>query len=390
MKLKIFFGVLLFFILLSLIGAFIAYRSYENFFEKPVSTSQEIYNLKSGSTAITVINDLIANPIDRQVAKFYLHYTHRYTAILSGEYMILNKSLDAILKDMQKGNVVIKSYPTFAVVEGTNYERIMKKISEHSATLKDPEFFASITNPKTFLKTILKEHQDLLALVGDKIQSLEGLISPATYPMYEKEPFLSMFRLAIVKQLQILKEEWESRDDDCILKTPYEAMILASIIERETLVEDEREYVAAVFHNRLVKKMRLQTDPTVMYGIDPLFSGRLKKSDLQSDSPYNTYTRDGLPPTPICMPRAESIHAAIHPANSDVLYFVARDISPKDGHVFSGTLQEHNKAVAEYRKKVKEYNNSRKDADKTSDNKADTVVDKSKTKDKKDAKKAKK
>ena len=364
MKLKIFLGSVLFFVLLGLIFAFICYRSYENFLEKPVSTTQEFYDLKTGSTAMTVINDLVTDPIDRLVAKFYLHYTHRYAAILSGEYMIQNKSLDAILQDMQKGNVVIKSYPTFTVVEGTNYAKIMKKIGEQSETLKDPDFFSSIVNKGDFLKKILSEHQELLEILDSKTESLEGLINPATYPMYEHTPFLSMFRLAIVKQLQILKEEWDNRTSDNVLKTPYEAVILASIIERETLVDDEREYVAAVFHNRLEKNMRLQTDPTVMYGIDPLFNGSLKKTDLKTDSPYNTYTRDGLPPTPICMPRAESIHAALHPADSDVLYFVAKDISPKAGHVFSSTLKDHNKAVAAYRQKVKEYNSGKKGEDK--------------------------
>ena len=138
-------------------------------------------------------------------------------------------------------------------------------------------------------------------------------------------------------------------------------MILASIIERESSIGAERNKIAAVFYNRLKRGMMLQTDPAVMYGVSPDFKGPLTRSQLRKDTPYNTYTRAGLTPTPISMPGAESIQAALHPEKSDALYFVAKSHDPKDGHIFSNSLQEHNKAVSQYRKKVKEYRESLQD-----------------------------
>ncbi len=138
---------------------------------------------------------------------------------------------------------------------------------------------------------------------------------------------------------------WATRDTTIPLKTPYEALILASIVEKETGAAAERPLIAAVFANRLRKGMRLQTDPTVIYGMGEKYDGNIRKRDLTTDTPWNTYTRDGLPPTPIAMPGAASLRAATQPAQADYLYFVARG----DGsHEFTRTLEEHNRAVAKY------------------------------------------
>ena len=146
-----------------------------------------------------------------------------------------------------------------------------------------------------------------------------------------------------------------------LIKTPYEALILASLIEKETLIDEERTLISSAFYNRLKIGMRLQTDPSVMYGVSKTFKGKLTKSHLKKDTPYNTYTRAGLPPTPICMPRESSIYAALHPENSSYLYFVAKTESPKDGHAFTSSLDEHNKAVAAYRKRIKDYKSGKLD-----------------------------
>jgi UPF0755 protein len=144
---------------------------------------------------------------------------------------------------------------------------------------------------------------------------------------------------------QVLAEEWESRAEGLPIETPYQALILASIVEKETAVPSERPAIAGVFVRRLQKGMKLQTDPTVIYGMGARYDGNIRRSDLNEATPYNTYVIDGLPPTPIALPGREAIHAVLHPAEGDSLYFVARG----DGsHQFSATLDEHNRAVRRY------------------------------------------
>jgi UPF0755 protein len=152
---------------------------------------------------------------------------------------------------------------------------------------------------------------------------------------------------------EVLAEEWAGRAESIPIATPYEALILASIIEKETARADERPKISGVFTRRLDKRMRLQTDPTVIYGIGPGFSGNLTRRDLRTDTPYNTYTRNGLPPTPIALPGRYAIHAALHPADGKELYFVATGIG--DGsHAFSATKDEHDAAVAEYLRRLRQ------------------------------------
>ena len=147
---------------------------------------------------------------------------------------------------------------------------------------------------------------------------------------------------------QFLDAEWMKREADLPLETPYDALILASIVEKETGLASERPQIAGVFIRRLRKGMRLQTDPTVIYGIGEQFDGDIRFRDLRKDTPYNTYTRSGLPPTPIAMPGKDAIRAVLHPAPGDSLYFVARG----DGsHLFSATLKAHNRAVDKYQRK---------------------------------------
>lgn len=152
---------------------------------------------------------------------------------------------------------------------------------------------------------------------------------------------------------EVLAEEWAGKGEDTPVGTPYEALVLASIVEKETALAEERPQIAGVFARRLEKRMRLQTDPTVIYGIGPEFDGNLTRRHLQTDTPYNTYTRGGLPPTPIAMPGRAAIHAVLHPADGDELFFVATGLG--DGsHKFSVTKSEHDAAVAEYLQRLRE------------------------------------
>lgn len=176
---------------------------------------------------------------------------------------------------------------------------------------------------------------------------LEGLFFPDTYLFPKGTSDLDIFRRAYHVGQQRLNDIWQARAPGLPLKTPYDALILASLVEKETGVSGERGQVAAVFVNRLRIGMPLQTDPSVIYGLTGRFEGRLRKKDLQTDTPYNTYTRKGLPPTPISMPGMASLEAATHPASTPALYFVARG----DGtSIFSNSLDAHNRAVNEYQR----------------------------------------
>lgn len=176
---------------------------------------------------------------------------------------------------------------------------------------------------------------------------VEGWLFPDTYFFTPGSEDLSIFKRAYEKMQTLLAELWEARQDDLPYQYPYQALILASIIEKETAIPEERPLVASVFINRLGIGMRLQTDPTVRYGLGADFKGILTRQHLKTDHPHNTYTRNGLPPTPIAMPGAAALAAALQPAKSDYLYFVA---TGKDGrHQFSRTLAEHQRAVQAYR-----------------------------------------
>ena len=210
---------------------------------------------------------------------------------------------------------------------------------------------------------LTKESGDdsLLRALGGPHDSFEGLLMPATY---EYEPGKTkaswMLAQALTKMAYFMREQYLERDQriDGVISTPYQVLIMASLVERESSLESERALIAGVFLNRLRKGIKLQTDPAVMYGVSPDFRGPLRRSQLNRDTPYNTYTRAGLPPTPIAMPSEEAILAVLHPADTKALYFVAKGPDPDEGHVFSETLAQHNKAVREYRRAVRAYKQS--------------------------------
>jgi len=188
---------------------------------------------------------------------------------------------------------------------------------------------------------------EILLAIGAGEDHIEGLLFPDTYFYAPHTSDLSVLRRAYRRQHEKLMAAWETRAPGLPYRTPYEALIMASIVEKETGVAFERPRIAGVFLNRLRLGMRLQTDPTVIYGLGERFDGNLRKVDLQRDTPYNTYTRAGLPPTRIAMPSEAAIQAALNPARTDALYFVARG----DGtHVFSSTLDAHNRAVNRYQR----------------------------------------
>lgn len=187
----------------------------------------------------------------------------------------------------------------------------------------------------------------VLEAIGGPDEAAEGWLFPSTYYYRHATSDRDLLARAHRQMVEVLTKHWATRDPDLPYASPYAALIMASIIEKETGQADERPTIAGVFMRRLARGMRLQTDPTVIYGLGNAFDGNLRRVDLERDTPYNTYLRSGLPPTPICMPGEAAIAAALHPARGDALYFVARG----DGsHVFSATLDAHNAAVRDYQR----------------------------------------
>ena len=224
------------------------------------------------------------------------------------------------------------------------------KVIQYQVTLPEGVTIAqalAILSAQTELESILEGPDD------ERIQSLikpythpEGLFFPDTYHYTRHTTDLELLQRANEKMVSVLEQEWQAREAELPYETPYEALIMASIIERETGLPEERQEIAGVFVRRLQRGMRLQTDPTVIYGIGPEFDGNLRRSHLGAeDNAYNTYRIDGLPPTPIALPGRAAIHAALHPAEGNTLFFVARG---DGGHVFSVTLREHEAAVRKY------------------------------------------
>jgi UPF0755 protein len=196
--------------------------------------------------------------------------------------------------------------------------------------------------------TLNMSDMDLMQLVSGEAKYPEGWFFPDTYFIDSQSSDIDLYKRAYQKMMQYLSAAWEAREAELPYKTSYEALIMASIVEKETGVEVERPEIAGVFVNRLRLGMRLQTDPTVIYGMGSRYHGNITRRDLLTDTPYNTYTRNGLPPTPIALPGLASIQAALHPANTKALYFVANG---QGRHIFTSSLDDHNKAVRTYQLK---------------------------------------
>lgn len=286
------------------------------------SVSEELANLGA-----------IRHPL---VFRTYARWTGQASAIQAGDYHIAAATTPLqLLEQFTSG--VVKLY-SFTIIEGWNRWELIEALHGHEqldATLTDEDWAA------------------LLEEFGATTTHPEGLFLPETYHFPRGTSDRDLLRQAYDLMREALAQEWEKRDESIPLSTPYEALILASIVEKETARVDERAKIAGVFVRRLEQRMRLQTDPTVIYGIGRDFNGNLTRKDLQTATPYNTYTRHGLPPTPIAMPGRAAIHAALHPANGEELFFVATGLG--DGsHAFSATKEEHDAAVREYLRRIRQ------------------------------------
>jgi len=255
------------------------------------------------------------------------------TRVRAGEYLLQQEqSPNDLLELFTRGQSIQYS---FTIIEGWSFRQMLQALKA------DPVLVHSLKG---------KSNAEIMADLGYPGQHPEGMFYPDTYRFPRGTSDIKFLHRAYNLMQTELQREWQNRSPDLPLNSAYEALILASIIEKETAVASERPLIASVFIRRLQKNMRLQTDPTVIYGLGEQFDGDIRYRDLRKDTPYNTYLRKGLTPTPIALPGVEAIRAALHPAESDALYFVAKG----DGtHQFSSTLEQHNKAVKKYQLKGK-------------------------------------
>ncbi|MFO1305273.1 MAG: endolytic transglycosylase MltG [Burkholderiales bacterium] len=312
------------------VAGWLAWRSYTQPLDVPGPSYA--FEVRQGSTLSAVARDLgAAGILPHPVALVALGRMRGVDRnIKAGSYEIdPGITLPRLLAKLTQGDVTQRS---IVIVEGTTFGDL-KRALRASADVRN---------------TVLDlPDAELMAKLGARSDSAEGLFFPDTYFFVAGSSDTAILERARKAMASRLAAAWEQRATDLPLATPYEALILASIVEKETGKAADRPLIASVFVNRLRKGMRLQSDPTVIYGMGSKFDGDLRKRDLESDTPYNTYTRDGLPPTPIALPSQASIDAVLNPPASDYLYFVARG----DGtSKFSATLLEHNRAVSRFQK----------------------------------------
>ena len=292
--------------------------------------------VQQGASVRTVLLDLAKQGALQQprAAELYLriasHLRNHQPRIQAGMYEIPAGASAAQIMDLfDQGRVVLEQ---LTLIEGSRFADLRHALDNHAAvthTLRG------------------KSDAEVMAALGHTGELPEGRFFPDTYRFAARTTDVEILGLAYNAMQKILNDAWQGRSADLPLHTPYEALTLASIVEKETGLPAERPKIAGVFVTRLRKGMRLQTDPTVIYGLGASYDGDIRTRDLTTDTPYNTYTRAGLPPTPIALPGRESILAAVHPEESGEIYFVATGTGD-GGHHFSRTLEEHTTAVKSY------------------------------------------
>ena len=290
------------------------------------------FSIKQGSSLTSVANQLADAGVLDDARLFILLSRMKGLAssVKAGDYEFAEPITPLeLLNRITKGDI---SQSEIKFIEGWTFSQLRQTLDEHPALRHD---------------TANLSGSEILQLIGATETAAEGLFFPDTYFFARGSSDTAILKRAYKVMQNHLNTAWGEREPDLPLKNPYQALILASIVEKETGRENDRGMVAAVFVNRLRFNMLLQTDPTVIYGMGDRFDGNLRKKDLLTDQAYNTYTRRGLPPTPIALPGLASIQAALNPAKTDALYFVARGNG--ESH-FSNNLADHNRAVSKYQK----------------------------------------
>jgi UPF0755 protein len=293
-------------------------------------TAERVYELEQGTTLSGMVRELHREGLieSHLWLRIYARLTFNSGQIKKGEYLLREGMTQRELLQLVRAGKVIQRQ--FTIIEGWKLDQIRAEIA-----LVDE------------LRHVTKGLSDteIVAHLGIAQSSAEGWFYPDTYAYTKGATDLSLLKQSLSRMQEILDREWSGRQGDLPYQSPYEALVLASVIEKETGMESDRDKIAAVFVRRWQRKIKLQSDPTVIYGMGTHFNGDLRRRDLRMPTAYNTYTNLGLPPTPICSPGQRSIHAALHPANTTSLYFVSRGDGSSQ---FSDTLEEHNRAVKQF------------------------------------------
>lgn len=326
--------VLLLLLLLVAVTAVFAWRDYQRFASAPlpIGNGEIIFEVERGDSLRSIVRRLAQMELTEDWRQPWWQALAIETDVIRrlqvGEYALGHGLTPrGLLDKFARGRVIQHQ---FTIIEGWTFAQLRRALADVEG-----------------IRHTLTEHSDemIMAALGAEGQHPEGWFLPETYAFTRGLSDLSLLQRAHLAMKAELDAAWARRDATTVVETPYQALILASIIEKETGKASERPEIAGVFSRRLQMGMRLQTDPTVIYGMGSAFDGNLRRRDLQADTPYNTYTRGGLPPTPIALPGRASIAAAVAPADGKTLYFVSRG----DGsHQFSETYRDHVNAVRRY------------------------------------------
>jgi len=294
-------------------------------------------DVEPGSTVRSVLSGLHERGalVAPRPVELFLRLHGRQLKIKAGTYEIpAAASASDVIELLQSGHVILEA---LTIVEGSTFAELRRTLAS------DPAVVATLAG---------KSDAEVMTAIEHPDEFPEGRFFPDTYRFAARTTDVEILKLAYASMQRVLTQAWSERLPNLPLATPYEALILASVVEKETGLAAERPRIAGVFTARLRLGMRLQSDPTVIYGLGEHYSGELRTRDLTADTPYNSYTRAGLPPTPIALPGREAIKAALHPEETGELYFVAT--AAGDGaHHFSKTLEEHNAAVKEYLQRLR-------------------------------------
>jgi len=331
--------VLVLLLFLGLAGAAVLVWWSNNWLRAPIAGLQQktTFEVPRGASTRSVASTLHARGLldQPQIWVVWSRLTRSDSALKAGEYELQpGLTPRGLLALLSSGQVLLHSI-TF--IEGSTFADVRNALVASDAVNNE---------------NVNRSDADIMRALGEPEVHPEGQFFPDTYRFPRGTTDLELLAIAHRRLQDELNKAWAQRAADLPLASAYEALILASIVEKETALERERAQIAGVFVERLRRGMRLQTDPTVIYGMGVSYDGNIRRADLSRDTPYNTYTRPGLPPTPIAMPSLESLHAAVQPDVSGALFFVATGVG--DGsHYFSKTLAEHNLAVRRYLRELR-------------------------------------